>query len=356
MTEELPVTPDAPGIEPPPPLRVGVVLREARTQLGISLEEVSGRIKFAPRQIEALEAENFDELPETAFLRGFVRSYAKLLHLDAEPLLAALPHAAEPPPAPLEARALQDASFPNIYAERKQNILWLAAALAVAIVLGLTAWLFNHSEKSEATNTHAAAKTSTESTEMQMPEAVPVSAIPDMETAAPQAANPAAETRHAATPGTATEKNTPPAVPAQPVKPAENAKSPVAQAATAPLMAKPADKVAKPKDAGQPGAPAANPAAPQTKSAEKPKAAAQGAKMSIHLKFDQDSWVEITDKDGKPIVAQLNRAGSELTVANDNPPFKLLIGNAANVHLTYKGLAVDLAPHTKTDVAHLTLE
>jgi cytoskeleton protein RodZ len=63
---------------------LGNILREAREKLGLSVADVAGQIKFAPRQIEALEAEDFKRLPEAAFLRGFVRSYAKILHLDAE--------------------------------------------------------------------------------------------------------------------------------------------------------------------------------------------------------------------------------------------------------------------------------
>ena len=55
------------------------MLREARERLGLSVADVAAQIKFAPRQIEALEADDFKHLPEAAFLRGFVRSYAKIL-------------------------------------------------------------------------------------------------------------------------------------------------------------------------------------------------------------------------------------------------------------------------------------
>jgi cytoskeleton protein RodZ len=38
------------------------------------------------------------------------------------------------------------------------------------------------------------------------------------------------------------------------------------------------------------------------------------------------------------------------------PPLDLVIGNAADVTLTWKGKRVDLAPHTRQNVARLTLE
>src|ERR1039458_7621063 len=72
---------------------LGRMLREARERFGLSVADVAAQIKFAPRQIEALEADDFKHLPEAAFLRGFVRSYAKILHLDAQTLLAAHPGA-----------------------------------------------------------------------------------------------------------------------------------------------------------------------------------------------------------------------------------------------------------------------
>ncbi len=117
---------------------VGVALRQARERLGLSVADVANRLKFAPRQIEALEAEDFARLPEMAFVRGFVRSYAKLLQLDPVSLLAVLPHAQTA--LPVETAAME-VPFPNVYAARRHNIIWMAAGLAVAVALGLFVWL-----------------------------------------------------------------------------------------------------------------------------------------------------------------------------------------------------------------------
>src|SRR3972149_9801138 len=77
---------------------LGRTLRETREHLGLSVADVANQIKFAPRQIEALEADDFQHLPEAAFLRGFIRSYAKILQLDGQALLAALPESKTGPP------------------------------------------------------------------------------------------------------------------------------------------------------------------------------------------------------------------------------------------------------------------
>ncbi len=75
----------------------GEILLAKRQERRMSIEEVSARIKLAPRQIAALEANDFAALPGMASTRGFIRSYARLLELDPEPMLAAI--ADEPNPA-----------------------------------------------------------------------------------------------------------------------------------------------------------------------------------------------------------------------------------------------------------------
>ncbi|MBI3525067.1 MAG: helix-turn-helix domain-containing protein [Betaproteobacteria bacterium] len=65
-------------------------LREARETRGLSIADVANSIKFSTRQIETVERDDFDRLPGATFVRGFIRSYAKLLQLDIQPLLAML--------------------------------------------------------------------------------------------------------------------------------------------------------------------------------------------------------------------------------------------------------------------------
>jgi cytoskeleton protein RodZ len=66
---------------------VGETLARARAALGFTVVDVALQLKFAPRQIEALEQERFDQLPPGMFSRGMVRAYARLLKLDPEPLV-----------------------------------------------------------------------------------------------------------------------------------------------------------------------------------------------------------------------------------------------------------------------------
>jgi cytoskeleton protein RodZ len=68
----------------------GAVLRASREAQGLSVSDVAQVIRFSERQIEALECDDHTGLQGATLLRGFVRSYAKFLKIDAAPLLAAL--------------------------------------------------------------------------------------------------------------------------------------------------------------------------------------------------------------------------------------------------------------------------
>jgi cytoskeleton protein RodZ len=116
----------------------------------------------------------------------------------------------------------------------------------------------------------------------------------------------------------------------------------------------PVEQAARPKE----HAPAAKPTAEQT--AAKPAAgnavaAEPGERATVRMIFDQESWVEIRDRSGNTIFGQLNPAGSRRSVSGE-PPFDVVVGNAAGVRLTYKDESVDLSAHTQVDVARLTLE
>ena len=97
------------------------------------------------------------------------------------------------------------------------------------------------------------------------------------------------------------------------------------------------------------------PARPPVTPTAKPAVANNASEAAIRLVFDADCWTEITDKSGKILLSQLNRAGTEQRI-DGQPPFALVIGHAKAAHLYYKGEAVDLAPYTNIEVARLTLK
>jgi len=284
------------GAETLPPLSVGKILREARISQGLNVADVASSIKFAPRQVEALEADDYSHLPELTFVRGFVRSYARLLHIDETPLLDSLPRAHQ------QLTSFQDelagVPFSTLQSTRRINMTWLFAALALAVFLGIAVWLSQ--DKPEA---NKAAES-------------PLAVIP-------------AELAASAVVATS-------AVVASPSLAAS------AVPATAPALK---DAMVKKEVT-----------LPAVVTAPKEVAANTGVGQGpIHLVFEDESWVDVKDKFGKTIFKQVNPPKSEQWV-NGRPPFSLVIGNASSVRLYYEGEEIDLDEFTDVEVARLILE
>ena len=65
----------------------GEILKQKRLELGWTKEYVSERTHLMVRNIDAMETESFKKLPAPIYVRGHIRLYAKLLGIDADPLV-----------------------------------------------------------------------------------------------------------------------------------------------------------------------------------------------------------------------------------------------------------------------------
>jgi cytoskeleton protein RodZ len=120
--------------------------------------------------------------------------------------------------------------------------------------------------------------------------------------------------------------------------------------------AAPTDAALEPEPV-EPGVPAA-PAAATDAPAEATAPAAPATPVAsgvLHLEFGAEAWTEIKDASGRMLQRQLNPAGSRIDV-HGQPPFEVVIGNAAQASLTYNGRPIDLKPFTDSTVARFTLE
>jgi cytoskeleton protein RodZ len=63
-------------------------LREARESKSLSREEVAERLNLSASTVKALEEGDLNKLPSVGFVRGYIRSYAQVLDLDAEELIS----------------------------------------------------------------------------------------------------------------------------------------------------------------------------------------------------------------------------------------------------------------------------
>jgi cytoskeleton protein RodZ len=78
----------------------------------------------------------------------------------------------------------------------------------------------------------------------------------------------------------------------------------------------------------------------------------------LRFSFGTEAWIEVRegkDGSGKILYSGSNPAGSTRNIQG-KPPFSLVVANAREVKLEFKGKPVDLAPHTQVSVARLTLQ
>jgi len=110
----------------------GRMLAQLRAERKLSIADVAQRLKYGVRQIEALEAEEFDKLPGATFVRGMVRGYAKLLDTDPQPLLDELDQRYVPGEIDLD---LRDKGIPFVHSGRRGTRAYLALSLLALIVV-----------------------------------------------------------------------------------------------------------------------------------------------------------------------------------------------------------------------------
>ncbi len=143
MTE--PQTAGAPPAPEVPEEPVGTTLRMAREAAGLGLEEAARRLKFAPRQLDALERGEWGRLPGGAAVRGMVRQYASLLGLDADTLVA---RAGEGTPLDQLAQRFQQ-PIPFSESSRRSNAAYVVLSLVLLGVVGGVAYQWRQERASE---------------------------------------------------------------------------------------------------------------------------------------------------------------------------------------------------------------
>jgi cytoskeleton protein RodZ len=276
--------------------RPGVRLLAERRAQGLSLGDVARQLKLSVRQVEALERDEYAAFPGPVFVRGFLRNYAKLLQLDPEAVVAQA--ALAPAPSTPAGPSIAPTPVPlqdSTARRRGPRVGFGTLALGLVLLIVVVAAIYDARNKP-----------------------APVSLTPP-----------------AAAPGAA----------------------PVPQRADSPPPAAPGTSVAPPAAPVVSGEPAAVPPAAATAAADATAEAPPSAPGAgeVKLTFDGESWVEVKDATGSVVFSRLNPAGTEEVVSGE-PPLELVIGNAGSVRLTYRNKPVDLAPHTRVDVARVRLE
>ncbi|OGG00222.1 hypothetical protein A2Y99_03345 [Candidatus Gottesmanbacteria bacterium RBG_13_37_7] len=67
---------------------VGEILKKARVEKGLTLEEVEKELKIRKKFLSALEENSWNKLPSLPYIKGFLKNYSSLLDLKPEEILA----------------------------------------------------------------------------------------------------------------------------------------------------------------------------------------------------------------------------------------------------------------------------
>jgi cytoskeleton protein RodZ len=149
------MTEPATSVLPDDPQSPGRLLAAARQARGMTVTEVALRLKFAPRQIEALEADRYDVLRGPSMVRGMIRSYAKLIGADPGPLLDALHRQLNAGPVTMQPRAME-VPFPKVTPKGSFVYLMLSAVVVIAVVSVVVEWVLRPSVPGSAAATRPA--------------------------------------------------------------------------------------------------------------------------------------------------------------------------------------------------------
>jgi cytoskeleton protein RodZ len=295
-------------------LNVGAELQRAREARGLALSEVAQQLKFAPRQLEALEQDRFDLLPGGTFARGMVRNYARLLKIDPEPLVARVADRYEAPDAnTLAARYKQPVPFSDN--ARRSTFVYLGLSLGVLALGGGVAWQWYHERNRS---------------------------VPLAQAQPAKAARPAARLAEPA--------------PMKEEQPQQKSTE-VRVAAAAPAKPKTAEKLAEAgNDKAGGDKMASDKAALEKAMSAKPLPIAKVA-PGVHrliIRCEEAAWIEVRDVNERALVSSLNPAGAE-RIVQARGPLTLVIGNASHVQILHNDRPIDLEPYTKVETARFTL-
>jgi len=328
----------------------GHLLREAREERGYSQKEVARDLHLTSKVIDALEESNFDIIPSSLFARGYIRSYARHLGLDGQALVAefdavyGVPNQNKKP-------------MPGVHQlgqQSKPGDTWvklISIIFVIGLVVASVLWWQHQNGGSmlQRLNNVTLSNTVTEpvveslgeddnSSDMGLLAANPievgttVSEVSDDQTAATEA-------------------------PAQALDVAEIvAVKPVVTALTEAVSVSPEMSDVSDSSALNPETIAVPAVAQTEESTGAADVAALGPNEALlMMAFDKDCWVEIKDGNGKMILSDLYASGSTIEQVV-TAPIEILLGRSSGVtQMTFNGEVIDLKPHTRKDIARLTL-
>lgn len=301
-------------------------LREAREANGLTTQQVAAQLRMQLRIIEALENDDYSNLPGTTFVQGYLRSYARLLGLPEEEILASAPRQGD---APELVGSIYDGKAE--VTSRDLPFRLMTFLVLVAGIIGVGWWL---SQQVPVTEPEAQ---QTASTNSEQGLALPTAGESQLEGDGNQGLPVTTGAEGGAGEGAATTADDGAVEPVTD----EVASQPEQDSATEEQVGvaeitEPSATEVQPKP--RPEAPTPPPLTPAT------------PQSLLELEFQADCWSDITDAAGRKLAYGLIKAGEKLALHGE-APFKVFLGYANGVTVYYNGELYDHSPFQRGDVA-----
>jgi cytoskeleton protein RodZ len=330
-----------------PAVNPGETLRKARENNNWSQADAAIKLNLTVQALGHLESGAFAKLPGNTFARGYIRTYAKLLGIDQEPLVVAFDQLTGSNATGSSVHALGRIEEPAHVAQSLLRVVsfLLLAALALASYFWWQDRSQGHASDTSMSNVLAhieveGADGSTQIHPLDEPEDQAVTAgqespqLPLLDVA-PEVV---------------------PEVAAQPEAAPVTVPANVAAGAPAAVVALPPNTVALNNAAAPVPVVTAVPvtqASGSAVSAEQASNPAVGDGL-VSVQFSANCWAQLTNANGKVLFSALKRAGETLELAG-KPPLELRLGFARGAQVSYNGQVIDVAPYTSGETARMKL-
>ncbi|HHQ4558919.1 RodZ domain-containing protein [Aeromonas hydrophila] len=291
----------------------GQLLRNAREQLGWTREQVASRIHLRLTLIAAIESDTYDKHTSHTFIRGYLRTYAKLVGIPEETILAAYDKLGLTPPDNIDMQSFSRRSRQQVNDSRLKVVTWLVILVLIALSV---AWWWQSTARRSAGDEALAA------TEMGATSNTPSATVPPAVDVADPVVAPATSAA------------------------AATSADPVASAAATTLPVDASSAVATTAVVSS-AATATQPAADA--------AASEPAKVpQLKMSFTADCWLDVKDAKGKTLFSGLKKANDELVLEGPEP-LKFIIGAPMAVNIEYQGKSIDMSRYNNGRTARLSL-
>ncbi|EOS94341.1 cytoskeleton protein RodZ [Erwinia tracheiphila] len=319
------------------PNSTGQRLRDAREKMGLTQQNVAERLCLKLSTVRDIEEDKSPTELASTFLRGYIRSYARLVHVPEEELLPMMAKQT-----PVRAAKVQPMRGFSLGKRRKKRDGWLMTLtwLVFIVVLGLTgAWWWQNYKAAQDDIASMAEQNSASRGDGQ-----PVSLTDSSSTdRSPAVQTAPAQTTPAGAPSARTEN-------APSTSPAASANSPAPSASTT----QPSGNE-QPTGASSAQVPTESQAAPSMPTAAAGVSAPAVDATALIMNFTKDCWLEVSDASGKKLFSGMQRSGGKLSL-NGTAPYHVKIGAPSAVQIQYQGQPVDLSRFIRSNqVARLTV-